>query len=298
MKKILLAITGVIAAYNSYAQNTLPPSGSVGIGTTNPFGPLTVQGGSIWGQIKILPNNPNEETGIAFSANTSASDFSKMWFIGPGGWGTGQDFVIGTSQVGGPSLLLNTNGNVGIGANNPSVKFQVNSQNSGNNTSTVNWIAGSFGGQTGDRVVIGNLYGTPTIGGHNEALNAWANLVLNVDGGNVGIGTANPDSKLAVKGTIHAQEVKIDMNDWADYVFKPGYYLMPLYKLKTYIDQNQCLPGMPSEQEVTTNGITLGEIVKLQTKKIEELTLYLIEQQTRIANLEKMLDSTVNKRMK
>jgi hypothetical protein len=99
----------------------------------------------------------------------------------------------------------------------------------------------------------------------------------------------SPDAKLAVNGTIHTKEVKVDLTGWPDYVFKPKYNLPSLTTVKAYIDKNKHLPGMPSDQEVKNNGINLGEIVKVQTKKIEELTLYAIDQEKRIATLEAMV---------
>jgi len=101
--------------------------------------------------------------------------------------------------------------------------------------------------------------------------------------GGVGIGTQNLNGyKLAVKGNIHAQQVNVDLTNWPDYVFKPTYQLPSLTDVKTYIDQNHHLPDMPSEQEVAKDGINLGEMNKLLTKKIEELTLYLIEKDREI----------------
>lgn len=95
--------------------------------------------------------------------------------------------------------------------------------------------------------------------------------------GNVGIGITDPQEKLAVNGLIHAKAVIIDLLNWPDYVFRPTYRLRPLSEVKAYIDQNHRLPEMPSDKEVESKGLDVSEMNKLLTKKVEELTLYLIE---------------------
>jgi hypothetical protein len=116
--------------------------------------------------------------------------------------------------------------------------------------------------------------------------------------GDVGIGTTTPDAKLAVNGTIHCREVRVDVDHWPDYVFKPDYNLPSLEAVKIYIDNNKHLPDLPSEREVDADGINLGEIVKLQIKKIEELTLYLIEKEKQISEQKKinLIEKAKNKR--
>jgi len=107
-----------------------------------------------------------------------------------------------------------------------------------------------------------------------------------LEGGNVGIGTSDTHGfKLSVNGNIRAQEIKVEAGPWPDYVFKPTYNLLPLDQVKAYIDKNQHLPEMPSEQEVAKEGINLGEMNKLLTKKVEELTLYLIEKDKEVKEL-------------
>lgn len=115
--------------------------------------------------------------------------------------------------------------------------------------------------------------------------------------GNVGIGTTDPHSyKLAVNGSAIATSMAVKLHgSWPDYVFKPKYNLPSLLEVEAYIDKNQHLPDMPSETEVTKNGINLGEIVKVQTKKIQELTLYAIDQEKRIATLETALSKLASK---
>lgn len=100
---------------------------------------------------------------------------------------------------------------------------------------------------------------------------------LNVMDGNVGIGTDLPSEKLTVNGKIRAREIRIDVDAMPDYVFAPKYDLLPLAELEKFIQQNKHLPEVPSAKEAEKNGIELGEMNKLLLKKIEELTLHLIE---------------------
>jgi hypothetical protein len=65
--------------------------------------------------------------------------------------------------------------------------------------------------------------------------------------------------------------------NWPDYVFKKDYFLRPLSEVKSYIDENQHLPGVPTAQQIAANGLNLGEMNEVLVKKVEELTLYLID---------------------
>ena len=105
------------------------------------------------------------------------------------------------------------------------------------------------------------------------------NLILNKDGGNVGIGTTSPTQKLHVKGTVYSTEVKVDLaaGTGPDYVFESTYDLKPLAEIETYIKENKHLPEVPSAKEMEKNGVQLGEMNMLLLKKVEELTLHLIE---------------------
>jgi len=113
------------------------------------------------------------------------------------------------------------------------------------------------------------------------------------ENGNVGIGTDlinNPNNyKLAVNGTIGAKEIKVETSSttWPDFVFSDDYMLMPLKEVEAYISANKHLPQIPDANEIGKSGLDLGELIKLQMQKIEELTLYIIEQNKRIEKLEK-----------
>lgn len=101
-------------------------------------------------------------------------------------------------------------------------------------------------------------------------------LLIDKDG-NIGIGTETPDARLAVNGLIHAKEVKVDLDNWPDYVFDKNYDLPTIEETEKHIAENGYLINMPSAGEIEENGLEMGKMLKLQQEKIEELTLYIIQ---------------------
>ena len=125
------------------------------------------------------------------------------------------------------------------------------------------------------------------LGWKDNNFNFLPTLSINEDL-NVGIGTTTPDSKLTVNGAIHATEVKVTQTVPADYVFekyylgksslKPNYTLSTLSEVEKFTKENHHLPNVPSAKEIQENGIQLGEMSNVLLQKIEEMTLYIIEQ--------------------
>jgi hypothetical protein len=119
--------------------------------------------------------------------------------------------------------------------------------------------------------------------------------------GKIGIGTPAPDDLLTVKGTIHAQEVKIDLKGALvpDYVFdvyfgpdpSVDYRRLTLKELAQYLDDHHHLPGVPSANEIDANGLYMSAFSLKLLEKIEELTLYVLEQQQQIDALEKQCEN-------
>ncbi len=109
-------------------------------------------------------------------------------------------------------------------------------------------------------------------------------------GGNVGIGTSGSIHKLAVNGSIRAKEVIVDTG-WADYVFEPGYALVPLAEVERHITEKGHLPDVPPAAEVSANGISVGEAQAILLRKVEELTLHLIAQEKELVRLRSQMDA-------
>ncbi len=125
-------------------------------------------------------------------------------------------------------------------------------------------------------------------------------LVLQGDG-NVGIGFTtsydlnkrhNMGYRLAVNGGIICEEIKVILDvPNSDYVFSKDYKLKPLNEVKEFIQLHSHLPEVPSAKEFKENGYKVGEMDDLLLRKIEELTLYILEQDEKIKELEKKINN-------
>lgn len=120
---------------------------------------------------------------------------------------------------------------------------------------------------------------------------------INYATGNVGIGTpltTNPNGyRLAVNGKIGAKDVQVEVASatWPDYVFSTNYNLPSLAEVAEYIQANKHLKEVPSAEQIEKEGHSLGEMDKILLKKIEELTLYLIQQQKQIEELKRKVEA-------
>ena len=118
------------------------------------------------------------------------------------------------------------------------------------------------------------------------------NRLLVTGAGNVRIGNVNMPAgyKLFVEQGILTEKVKVAVKttaDWSDHVFNEKYLLMPVQQLEQYIKTNRRLPGIPPASEMVKNGNDLGQTDAKLLEKIEELTLYLLQQQQQIETLKK-----------
>ena len=297
-------------------------TGNVGIGTTTPWSgaKLTVESvlatkpAGVDGYYSYLKSNWSEvnafEMGISDGSNWHKLLTSSNYYFGS----TLQFWTADNER-----MRIVSNGNVGIGTTTPENLFtvgksDVNSTNlpkmrvQGTGIYDGTTYYGNYGGiifnanssytASAKRFLITNALeinkfaiirsidynNDPVLGTAGVLSSGTADFVINSIG-NIGIGTTNPQSKLAVNGTITTKEVNVTLEGWADFIFKPTYKLRPLGEVEQFIKTNSHLPEIPSEKDVKENGISLGEMNAKLLQKIEELTLYMIEQQKQINEL-------------
>lgn len=143
---------------------------------------------------------------------------------------------------------------------------------------------------------IGNYKGANTIITNSYGVYQEATAAKNVFNGPVCVGTITPGTyKLYVNGDMYATRIRtsIAASTWQDHVFEEDYTLLPLFDVEEFVKKNKHLPEVPSASEIEKNGLDTAEMLSIHMKKIEELTLYLIELKkeneelkNRIGNLE------------
>lgn len=191
------------------------------------------------------------------------------------------------------------NGNVGIGTLNPSHRLDVFTGSTNIKTytygleTTVDTTGGwarsiRFRNENNNAVAaFGSLHGNAFIASgfdvNTDPVGYMSPQLFIKSNGNVGIGTTSPLSKLSVNGTIQAKEVLVE-SGWSDFVFEETYNLPNLNQVEEFIKENKHLPDFPSAKQVMEEGLSISEMMKKQMQKIEELTLYVIEQNKKLKN--------------
>jgi len=283
MKKTLLFISLVLLfnGTNIVAQTLNPTFNISTAGSANEFkGGYTFSyatSGTPWNGALISFGGLNNNYDCQISSDYGPTGGNHISYRTKNGdnntWNSWNELATrGSNYFNGNQIII---GNLGIGTNNPNSKLEImGSSQLGYEVGTL-----KLKSDTANQFMYFG-YDDQYSAGYIQSVKPGTdqqNILIAPVGGNVGIGTKSPDAKLAVNGTIHSKEVKVDMTGWSDFVFKKEYNLPTLEEVEKHITEKGHLENIPNEEEVLKNGINLGEMNAKLLQKIEELTLYIID---------------------
>jgi len=279
-------------------------SGNVGIGTSTGITEKLYVSGNVLSTGDFLSGS-----GL-FNVNSTTSNFSlklntttRLTVLNSNGYvGIGSTATTPTEQlhVGGNIL---SSGNLGLGAT-PSQKLHISGGNVLiDNAGTPTIYTGTGASELNRYLLLMNSSGTSSTSGLKAGgvlvadATTYANPGKNdlVVKGKVAINTASSNYTLGVNGKIGARDLQIEGTSWSDYVFADDYELPTLQEVEKYIREHKHLSEIPSEAEVKENGYSVKDLDVVLLKKVEELTLYVIEQQKQIDDLKKKLEEKEKK---
>ncbi len=252
-----------------YKLITNCPDVRVGIGITNPRAKLDVIG-----------ITSSDAISIGTDPSSMANDIFRFRIRGFNPTNTAK--ILEVSNTATTLFSVNNqgyselNGQLAIGSTNNATKLSIVAV--ANNTRLLELKRLNNVILTVDEVGLMNLKGRIELTGNME-ITTSSNTPLIIKNSSIKI------LQLDNNGLLHARRIKVDTDTWADFVFEKNYKLMPLNELQSYINENKHLPNVPSENEVVENGVDLVEMNKILLQKVEELTLYLLQQQKEIDKL-------------
>ncbi len=299
-----------IAAKTQNNSNPWPTTGNVGIGTTAPNSQLHLHGT----QNYIGTDKFGQSINFGVTSRQRFTTTST-------GTGVNSGFELRYSVSSMNMINLTSGGNIEISAvNTPSIVFNSSAQRLflGNSLQNPTWthrasinidhssanglfiraanvnsygvLINSINSQQAFRISTGSI-GSSTITDRFRVMGSgslYINLLDDSENAIICYGSDQTSENFKVKGNgeVFARRVRVTLDQFPDYVFASEYRLMPLSELRLYINQNSRLPNMPSAQEVGEDGVDLGEINRLLVEKVEELTLYILQLEQDLAQLQ------------
>ncbi len=312
MKRILLLLVIITLFTSVYCQTNIRDEKGgvtpinvkgtyVGIGTTSPASLLDIKG-TPWCGIKIQDVTKTNGRGIKNQYLDGNNDGWAMYF---GGHYVGQPLgfaPISNGVQGTTALTLFENGYVGLGTTQPIAKLDIT--NNANKDIGLSVVKSFSGGGEGIPVAKFNFvdagvensgidFGTKTAGGRFDLIKAYykSKLCFRVqqNGATTIKGMLSCEeievkdiaaTNLRLEGDLATNSIIVKANgNTADFVFEEDYNLKDLSEVETYIKEHKHLPEIPSASEMEASGVNLAELNKLLLQKVEELTLYAIQQE-------------------
>lgn len=291
--EMMIGGSGGSSLWSQNGSNIFYNTGNVGVGIVSPPGKFSVSDPNR-NAITIKTGNNLLDNGIAFQNGGDA--YSWNIFRSNAGNNDAHLIFAGGDSSSDINLLpermrIRNNGNVGIGTNLPITELHVAGNGAlfrlegsthgfmefypeGTAVGRKAWV-GYGSAASNDIFVINNQ----ADGDMQFRTNSTLRMTITKDG-DVGVGTSNPNGyKLAVNGNMGAEEIEVRANYWADYVFKEDYNLLSLEEVEIFINDNGHLPDVPAEEDAINKPLNLAEMDILLLQKIEELTLYTLQQE-------------------
>jgi len=258
---------------------TIDENGQVGIGTTNPSSILTIN-----------------STDPILQLRSDDVDKGFLQLVGA-------DIKLGTNinndygrtifrNNGTDRMVINYDGKVGIGTMFP---FQTLSLNATTPSLGLSIGESLYGSISVDNTSKDLVIEKSTLGSGKIIINAsggtgWGVHMTEDNYFHYGGGLNPAGYPFSSQSRILAPDfVALAVNSWPDYVFANDYKLRPLTEVKKFIEKNKHLPNIPSAAQIEKEGIQLGDMSKRLIEKVEELTLYILQQQEQIDELKKMV---------
>jgi hypothetical protein len=307
-KGVFLAACTVFSQFSGFAQqNVYPANGAVGIGTSSSYllPPLTQNAIQFLHSEYGQTNGGQGGYGSKIYSSDEGNGATSLRIAVRGGTTTWTDaFYIRAADGNGQN-----NGFIGIGSTNPQAKLEVSDATNGWLQNIKGW-AYNLGDFTGLKLVNGypgeyfkwagiaavaeaaasNKTGLAFYTGQIENVRITYDGVVLIGQTTYRAGAATGRYKLDVLGGVRANSIVVN-TDGADFVFAKNYRLRPLSEVESFIQANHHLPEIAPAAQMQAEGVSVGELQTQLLQKVEELTLYLIEQNKQLREQSKQLES-------